>query len=100
MSNQFLDDLNFIFHSHRSYDYPSTSKMAAVESSDKCPQVLNIKSTFTTILDLPPSCIFQIPRPDKGSPDLFIIGTYHLEKDEGVSDDIKVGTFFRGTLGL
>ena len=37
-----------------------------------------IESTISTTLDLPPSCIEFSPL----NPELFIVGTYNLEKDD------------------
>lgn len=52
-----------------------------------------IKSTISTALDLPPSCIEFSPL----NPELFVIGTYNLEKDdaevkeaEGENEDEEV----------
>ena len=64
--------------------------MASAKTAKETSQLLNIKSTFTTTLDLPPSCILDIPRPYIDSPNLLLIGTYHLEKDEDLTETPNV----------
>jgi len=45
-----------------------------------------IPSVYSTVLELPPSCIEFWPM----NPDYFVVGTYHLEKIAAKSDDARI----------
>jgi diphthamide biosynthesis protein 7 len=42
-----------------------------------------ISSVYSTVLELPPSCIEFWPT----NPNYFVVGTYHLERGTGQTDD-------------
>lgn len=44
----------------------------------------SIKSTRSLTLDTPPSCIEFVPN----YPDLFVVGTYYLEKKDGGESEV------------
>jgi hypothetical protein len=72
----------------RNSDFSSKAKEGYTSDVEQQSRMSKISSVYSTVLELPPSCIEFWP----ANPNCFVVGTYHLEKISEQTDDGRLQT--------